>query len=270
MSGYRQDGGLRTKGLFLKTSLSAKPLVSVVTPVYNAEDTIAETINSIISQSYENIEYIIIDGGSNDGTLEIIKAFEDRIAYWLSEKDGGMYEAVNKGFRAARGEIVSYLNADDIYNPGAVAIAVGHFLKYDSTFIHSDCEMIDAAGRPIYRQRCFFFNPATYISWSFSNICQQTAFWRKAVHEKIGYFNEDFKYAGDFEFFARVSRNFRVDGLKVCLAKYRMHVDAISFVHKKEMQAEVSRIHKFYGVKDGLKIREEGSYGRVALLFFIY
>jgi glycosyltransferase involved in cell wall biosynthesis len=127
MSGYRQDGGLRTKGLFLKTSLPAKPLVSVVTPVYNAEDTIAETINSIISQSYENIEYIIIDGGSNDGTLEIIKAFEDRIAYWLSEKDGGMYEAVNKGFRAARGEIASYLNADDIYNPGAVAIAVGHF-----------------------------------------------------------------------------------------------------------------------------------------------
>ena len=112
------EGGLRTKGYF-KKPYEDKPLISIITVVYNGEKYLEETIQSVINQTYDNVEYIIIDGGSTDGTVDIIKKYEDQIDYWVSEKDTGMYNALNKGFSCAQGDYLGWLNADDTLFPNA-------------------------------------------------------------------------------------------------------------------------------------------------------
>ena len=110
--GRRGEGGLRTKGYF-KKSYEDKPLISIVTVVFNGEEFLEETIQSVINQTYDNVEYIIIDGGSTDGTVDIIKKYEDRIDYWVSEKDSGIYDAMNKGTQLVSNGYTYYLGADD-------------------------------------------------------------------------------------------------------------------------------------------------------------
>lgn len=112
----RGEGGLRTKGYF-KKSYEDKPLISIVTVVFNGEEFLEETIQSVINQTYDNVEYIIIDGGSTDGTVDIIKKYEDRIDYWVSEKDSGIYDAMNKGISLFQGQYIWFINAGDLlYN----------------------------------------------------------------------------------------------------------------------------------------------------------
>ena len=108
-----QNGGLRTKGI-TKTSTPEKPLITVVTVVYNGAATLEQTIQSVVNQTYDNVEYIIIDGASTDGTLDIIKKYEDRIDYWQSEPDKGIYDAMNKGLDLATGDFLIFLGADDL------------------------------------------------------------------------------------------------------------------------------------------------------------
>ena len=110
----KSEGGLRTKGYY-KKSYEDKPLISIITVVYNGEKYLEETILSVINQTYDNVEYIIIDGGSTDGTIDIIKKYNDNIDYWVSEKDRNMYDGINKGLKIASGDIVASLNSDDFY-----------------------------------------------------------------------------------------------------------------------------------------------------------
>ncbi len=106
-----------------------EPLVSIVTPSFNQAEFLTETITSVLNQSYPRIEYIIVDGGSIDGSVEIIKQYQDRIAWWVSEKDRGQTDAINKGFQQANGEIFAWLNSDDRYHPQAVSEAVQFFIE---------------------------------------------------------------------------------------------------------------------------------------------
>lgn len=118
-----KQGGRRTRGVTPEGSLG-QPVVSIVTVVYNGAATLERTIRSVLSQDYPNIEYIIVDGGSSDGTLELIRRYDDRLAYWLSERDKGIYDAMNKGVALCTGEWVALINADDWYEPDAVRRAV--------------------------------------------------------------------------------------------------------------------------------------------------
>lgn len=117
------EGGLRTEGLF-KSSYEGKPLITIVTVVFNGEEFLEETILSVIDQSYDNVEYIIIDGGSTDGTVDIIKKYDSQIDYWVSEPDNGIYYAMNKGISLATGDYIGIINADDWYEHNAVEIIV--------------------------------------------------------------------------------------------------------------------------------------------------
>ncbi len=122
---------------------STNPLISIITVVYNGEKFLEKTIQSVINQSYKNIEYIIIDGGSRDKTVDIIKKYEDKIDYWVSEKDDGIYDAMNKGIKVARGEFIAFLNADDWYEKDSVQYVVDAYNKNkDVDFFYGDLNFL--------------------------------------------------------------------------------------------------------------------------------
>jgi len=132
--GRKDEGGLRTKGYFKKT-FEDKPLISIITVVFNGEKHLEQTIQSVLQQTYDNVEYIILDGGSTDGTCDIIKKYENQIDYWVSGKDAGLYDAMNRGVKLVFGDFVNFLNADDtIYVKDAVENIVKHIDEMDNVF----------------------------------------------------------------------------------------------------------------------------------------
>ena len=173
-------GGLRIQGYF-KHSYKEKPLISIVTVVYNGEEFLEETIQSVINQSYANVEYIIIDGGSTDGTIDIIKKYEDKIDYWVSEKDNGIYDAMNKGIKVANGDWIYFLGADDIlYN-----ILNDLIKEFDTEkdAIYGDVYM--PKKHKLYNGKFSKFN------LMFNNICHQAIFYNKKIFKNKKF---DLKY----------------------------------------------------------------------------
>ena len=136
------EGGLRTKGYF-KKSYENKPLISIITVVFNGEKHLEQTIQSVLNQTYDNVEYIIIDGGSNDRTVDIIKKYEDQIDYWVSEPDNGIYSAMNKGSCLCMGEYVGFLNADDWYVLNALEIIVKQLTYEKPGYIFGDTDLYE-------------------------------------------------------------------------------------------------------------------------------
>ena len=130
-----------------------KPLVSIITPSYNQVRYLEDTIQSVLQQDYPNIEYIIVDGGSTDGSLEVIERYKDKLAWWVSEPDQGQADAINKGFRKATGEIIAWLNSDDLYLPGTISSAVEVFQNNPKAgVIYGNALSAVAVGLP----SCFF------------------------------------------------------------------------------------------------------------------
>ena len=166
------EGGLRTKGLF-KRSYENKPLISIVTVVYNGEKHLEQTIKSVLEQDYDNVEYIIIDGGSTDGTLEIIKKYEEGIDYWVSEADGGIYDAMNKGASLCSGEYVAFLNADDWYKENTLALVVEVVNKERVDFLFANA---DIYSNDSYKRTQTINMPMYYL---FTPFCHQTLFVRR-------------------------------------------------------------------------------------------
>ncbi len=227
---YKLEGGLKIKGLFNKKSTKEKPLVSIITPVYNGEKYLEDTIQSIINQTYDNIEYIIIDGGSTDKTLNIIKKYEDKIAYWMSEQDRGMYDGINKGFKMATGEIFAWLNADDKYYHSAVEIVVGIFNKYSKNIewvtgiptIYNKDGLIVRVGYPAcYFRR--FIRMGLYRGDILGCIQQESTFWRKSLWEKAGGINSDLQFAGDHDLWVRFSKHNHLYVIPTILGGFRKH-----------------------------------------------
>ena len=227
---YKLEGGLKIKGLFNKKTTKEKPLVSIVTPVYNGEKYLEDTIQSIINQTYDNIEYIIIDGGSTDKTLDIIKKYEDKIAYWMSEQDRGMYDGINKGFKMATGEIFAWLNADDKYYHSAVEIVVRILNKYSKNIkwvtgipsIYDKDGLIVRVGYPAcYFRR--FIRMGLYRGDILGCIQQESTFWRKSLWEKAGGINSDLQFAGDHDLWVRFSKHNHLYVIPTILGGFRKH-----------------------------------------------
>ncbi len=180
-----------------------KPLVTIITPVFNAKSYIRETIESVLNQKYNNIEYIIIDGGSSDGTVDIIKEYGDRLSCWISEKDSGMYDALCKGFEKANGSIIGYINAGDFLNPMAIQVVVEQFKNTNvnwltgmRTICNENSEII-SSSLP-FRYKSNLIRTGCYIS-NLPFIQQESTFWHSSLLSKVD-FNllRKLKLAGDY------------------------------------------------------------------------
>lgn len=180
------------------------PKISIVTPSYNQVAFLERTILSVLNQNYPNLEYIIIDGGSIDGSVEIIKKYEKYLAYWISEMDKGQSDALNKGFKVATGELVGWQNSDDIYNPAVLLKAAKYFSRYPYVdLIFGDFYFIDDNDNIIQEIRHRPFNKWEYLYQS-PNITNQSAFFKHNLITKIP-ITLEYNYAMDFDFFMRAS-----------------------------------------------------------------
>jgi len=188
------EGGLRLRGQY-KQSLPNKPLITVITVVYNNEETLERCIKSVLDQTYDNIEYIVIDGGSNDGTLDIIKKYEDSIDYFISEPDGGIYYAMNKGIALASGDYLGFMNSDDKYLNHAISLSVQFALENDSDITAAHANIIDQNEKVVSRRSTMPFDDIILITGQPAS--HQTMFIHKKVFNALGDFDTNLKIASD-------------------------------------------------------------------------
>ena len=227
--------------------MTTLPLVTIVTPSLNQGRWIGETIESVLGQGYPRLEYTVLDGGSRDTTLDVLRGYGDRIT-WTSGPDGGQSAAINKGFRTARGEIVAWLNADDTYLPGAIGTAVEHFMNHpECALVYGEGYRIDDDGRRIGRflaTEPFNLWKLTYLS---DYILQQSVFMRRHAVEAVGFLDETLHWAMDWDLFLKIGRRFRIDYLPVYLGNIREHRSAKTATGGRRRIAELARVMRRHG-----------------------
>ena len=213
------------------------PLVSIITPSLNQGRFIRDTIESVLSQDYPRLEYIVMDGGSTDDTLDILRGYGDRLI-WRSAPDAGQADAVNSGFRLAKGEILGWLNSDDTYHPGAVKAAVGHLASNtDTAMVYGDACYIDEnnAVTGTYPTENFDMNRLAAACI----ICQPTAFIRRAALDTVGMLDPGLRYCMDYDLWIRLGARFRIDRIARFLANSRRYPETKSWSHRDHLFEEI-------------------------------
>ena len=216
--------------------------ISIVTPSFNQSRFLGETIDSVLGQGYPDLEYIIIDGGSSDGSVDLIRSYDDRLTYWVSEQDSGQAEAINKGWQRSNGEILGWINSDDYLLPDAlrkVAIVFrGHphvgIVYGQGVYVDEDGGKLQYTGGQIIPQKM--------VDGSYYSLPQPAVFLRRAVIEKVGLLDESFHYALDGEFFCRAFANFEAFYIPAPLACLRVHGVSKSVAAGKEFAPEIMRM----------------------------
>ena len=203
-----------------KPSKPELPLISIITVAYNAAGTIEQTIKSVVNQSYENLEYIIIDGGSTDGTLDIIKKYKDRIDFWISEPDKGIFDAMNKGIEIAKGELIGIINADDWYESDIISNIADRFKNTDKKAV------IHGLLRNLKDEQFYSIKGNSIRVLKYDMIQHPTCFIPRSVYQQFGKYDIKYKYSADydlvlryvesgiqFKFIEQVIANFRIGGI---------------------------------------------------------
>jgi len=219
------------------------PKVTIITPSYNQARYLEATIRSVLEQDYPNLEYIIIDGGSNDGSVEIIQKYADKLAYWVSEKDRGQTDAINKGFARASGEILAWLNSDDTFQPGAVREAVDYLNTHpNSGMVYGDAMFINADGEVIGR---FPGAQTDYrkLRQGYVHVAQQASFFRAALWKQVGPLDPTFYFAMDYDLWVRLARVSKLDYLPRWWANFRLHGDAKTIAADDRCWPDMLRVH---------------------------
>lgn len=205
--------------------ISSWPKISVITPSFNQGVYLEETIRSVLQQQYPNLEYIIIDGGSTDESVEIIKKYEDQIHYWVSEKDSGQAQAIQKGFDRATGDICAWLNSDDYYAQGALFKVARIYLERKFDFICGKCQMVNSNGEFLQLLQTPVISFDSLIRYWKPHFCppQPSIFFSRKALLEIGPLNTSLQYAMDFDIWLKASERYAFENINENLSFYRVH-----------------------------------------------
>lgn len=216
-------------------------LVSIVIPSFNQVSYLETTLLSVLGQDYPRVETIVMDGGSTDGSADVIRSYEKRLAYWVSEKDAGQADAINKGMARARGEIVAWLNSDDYYLPGAVRAALRAFERNpDALLVYGNMLAVDERGQTI---NSFRFKQLTLEDLlSFQIIGQPAVFMRRAAFERAGGLDRSYHFLLDHHLWIRIAAQGRILHVPQTWAAARYHAEAKNRARASEFGSEAFRI----------------------------
>jgi len=217
------------------------PLVSIITPSFNQASYLEQTIQSVLSQDYPRIEYLVVDGASTDGSVDIIKKYADRLAYWVSEKDSGQAEAINKGMARAQGEIVAWLNSDDTYLPGAVSAAVKAFdANPEAVLVYADMLAVNERGQTTNKLKVQQLTLEDLLC--FQIIGQPAVFMRRAAFEHAGGLDLTFHFLLDHLLWIRIAQQGRIVHVNQTWSAARYHAAAKNRAKASEFGREAFRI----------------------------
>jgi glycosyltransferase involved in cell wall biosynthesis len=205
--------------------------ISVITPSFNQAAFIEQTLLSVQQQAYPCVEHIVVDAASNDGTIDILRSYEGKPGWrhlrWISERDGGQSDGINKGMRLASGEIFAYLCADDTYAPGALAFVDQFFREHPAVdLVYGACDFVDAQGRLIRHKKAKHFSLRRLLRNNL--IWQATVFFRARAWDSVGEFNSKLQYAMDYEYWLRAASLCQIAAVDHTLACYRFHANSKS------------------------------------------
>lgn len=257
-----------------------QPRISIITPTFNQGAFIEETIRSVIEQGYPNLEFIIIDGGSKDETVEILKKYGDRIAYWESEKDRGQTHAINKGLARATGDVWAYLNSDDLLTPGSLKRVAEIFSDPKVDWIGAITDIFDSNGSkdtvtPYEPPRLIEYLTPWQRSVQHVFSCSNVTYMRRSIYEKLGGFDESYHYSMDMEYYTRAMfQGFKFHRIPEVLGRWRWHdqcktvrdgnayrfteeeiriaeanIHALPAAEQAELAAEIAKQRKWFSVR---------------------
>jgi glycosyltransferase involved in cell wall biosynthesis len=223
------------------------PLVSIVTPSYNQGRFLEYTIRSVLEQDYPRMEYIIIDGGSTDESVEIIRRYADQMSYWISQPDEGQTDAINKGFAIAQGDILAWLNSDDVYRPSAVTEIVAYMQSHPEIgMVYGDADYINSDGETIGKF------PAAQTDYKrllqgYVHIPQQTSFFRSRLWRMVGPLDPTFYFAMDYDLWVRIAAVAPIRYHPRTWAAFRLHGEAKSLAKADRCWPEMIRVYERLG-----------------------
>ncbi|MBN1680154.1 MAG: glycosyltransferase [Anaerolineae bacterium] len=226
------------------------PRITIVTPSYNQGRYIEETIRSVLMQGYPNLEYIMIDGGSTDETLDVIRRYENHLSFWVSEPDNGQANAINKGFARSSGDIMGWLNSDDVLLPNALHTVAYTFMRKPGVHVMTGLRRI-VNGEGQFVRNWFVWMPTPDVLRRQCVIAQETTFWRRAVWEHIGPVDESYQFAMDYEYWIRMlDAGYTFELVPRYLGVFREHDEAKTTAWKHVRASDLARLFQAYGIAE--------------------
>jgi len=241
------------------------PKISIVTPSYNQGDYLEKTINSVLQQDYPNLEYIVIDGGSTDNSAKILQQYDSHIDYWVSEPDSGQSDAINKGFKRCSGEIINWLNSDDILLPNALHAVANAFVDSDQQVgaVLGRGKIIDCTGALVHEPVPYDVNYENLLRWlSGNDFMQPSCFFRRSVFEEVGPLNEDLHYCMDIDLWLKIAKRYQFKPIPELLSHALSHENAKTTANTARMRMETLLMYTLHNefdiaVKEGNNLADE-------------
>lgn len=232
--------------------MSTLPSISIVTPTLNQRRFIGETIDSVLQQGYSNLEYLVVDGGSTDGTQELLSTFKGDLR-WLSQAGSGQTAAINQGWQLTSGEVIAWINSDDVYAPEALRRVGEYFQRHPEVdIVYGDCDMIDANGRFLKMYPTQPFDFVELVRSTINIVPQPATFLRRSVVEKTGVLDESLSYVMDFDYWLRAGLQRDIRYMPEKLAALRVHATAKSIAQLGKFAVELVQVYQSFFERDDL------------------